>query len=348
MRLSYVPEWLEERAKKLLEVLDEAGTPIVVTAHRNADPDALASAIAMRECVCKLGYDARLLLPEGMSQPAKRLVREVLGVEPEEVEDESPEESAAAIVVDTASLEQLGKLADFVKNIDLLVVIDHHESNKLVEHARVAIHWPRAKATSEIVYMLVEKVLGIELESTTRTLLLAGIIYDTRHFVMASSTTLRVAADLMDAGADKDKALKALQSPAMEVPERIARLKAAQRMHVFRADNYLVTITRVGAYEASVARALLDLGADIAIVLAERGAETRVIGRLKRHIAEKLGISLGSVMEELAKQLGGGGGGHQQAAGATVKADYERTLETIIQSLKRLFKEKGLELEPLT
>ncbi|HIP66413.1 MAG TPA: DHH family phosphoesterase [Pyrodictium sp.] len=348
MRLSYVPEWLEERAKKLLEVLDEAGTPIVVTAHRNADPDALASAIAMRECVCKLGYDARLLLPEGMSQPAKRLVREVLGVEPEEVEDESPEESAAAIVVDTASLEQLGKLADFVKNIDLLVVIDHHESNKLVEHARVAIHWPRAKATSEIVYMLVEKVLGIQLESTTRTLLLAGIIYDTRHFVMASSTTLRVAADLMDAGADKDKALKALQSPAMEVPERIARLKAAQRMHVFRADNYLVTITRVGAYEASVARALLDLGADIAIVLAERGAETRVIGRLKRHIAEKLGISLGSVMEELAKQLGGGGGGHQQAAGATVKADYERTLETIIQSLKRLFKEKGLELEPLT
>ena len=330
-----------------MEVLDEAGTSIVVTAHRNADPDALASAIAMRECVCKLGYDARLLLPEGMSQPTKRLVREVLGVEPEEVEDESPEESAAAIVVDTASFEQLGKLAEFVRNIDLLVVIDHHESNKLVEKASIAIYWPQARATSEIVYMLVEKVLGIELEKTTRTLLLAGIIYDTRHFVMANSTTLRVAADLMDVGADKDKALKALQSPSMEAPERIARLKAAQRMHVFRANDYLVTVTRVGAYEASVARALLDLGADIAIVLAERGAETRVIGRLKKHIVERLNISLGAIMEELARLLGGGGGGHQQAAGATVKADYERTLEAIIQALKRLFREKGLQLEPL-
>ena len=330
-----------------MEVLDEAGTSIVVTAHRNADPDALASAIAMRECVCKLGYDARLLLPEGMSQPTKRLVREVLGVEPEEVEDESPEESAAAIVVDTASFEQLGKLAEFVRNIDLLVVIDHHESNKLVEKASIAIYWPQARATSEIVYMLVEKVLGIELEKTTRTLLLAGIIYDTRHFVMANSTTLRVAADLMDVGADKDKALKALQSPSMEAPERIARLKAAQRMHVFRANDYLVTVTRVGAYEASVARALLDLGADIAIVLAERGAETRVIGRLKKHVVERLDISLGAIMEELARLLGGGGGGHQQAAGATVKANYERTLEAIIQALKRLFREKGLQLEPL-
>jgi len=330
-----------------VEVLDEAGTSIVVTAHRNADPDALASAIAMRECVCKLGYDARLLLPEGMSQPTKRLVREVLGVEPEEVEDESPEESAAAIVVDTASFEQLGKLAEFVRNIDLLVVIDHHESNKLVEKASIAIHWPQARATSEIVYMSVEKVLGIELEKTTRTLLLAGIIYDTRHFVMANSTTLRVAADLMDVGANKDRALKALQSPSMEAPERIARLKAAQRMHVFRANDYLVTVTRVGAYEASVARALLDLGADIAIVLAERGAETRVIGRLKKHIVERLNISLGAIMEELARLLGGGGGGHQQAAGATVKANYERTLEAIIQALKRLFREKGLQLEPL-
>lgn len=330
-----------------MEVLDEAGTSIVVTAHRNADPDALASAIAMRECVCKLGYDARLLLPEGMSQPTKRLVREVLGVEPEEVEDESPEESAAAIVVDTASFEQLGKLAEFVRNIDLLVVIDHHESNKLVEKASIAIHWPQARATSEIVYMLVEKVLGIKLEKTTRTLLLAGIIYDTRHFVMANSTTLRVAADLMDVGANKDRALKALQSPSMEAPERIARLKAAQRMHVFRANDYLVTVTRVGAYEASVARALLDLGADIAIVLAERGAETRVIGRLKKHVVERLDISLGAIMEELARLLGGGGGGHQQAAGATVKANYERTLEAIIQALKRLFREKGLQLEPL-
>lgn len=330
-----------------MEVLDEAGTSIVVTAHRNADPDALASAIAMRECVCKLGYDARLLLPEGMSQPTKRLVREVLGVEPEEVEDESPEESAAAIVVDTASFEQLGKLAEFVRNIDLLVVIDHHESNKLVEKASIAIHWPQARATSEIVYMLVEKVLGIKLEKTTRTLLLAGIIYDTRHFVMANSTTLRVAADLMDVGANKDRALKALQSPSMEAPERIARLKAAQRMHVFRANDYLVTVTRVGAYEASAARALLDLGADIAIVLAERGAETRVIGRLKKHVVERLDISLGAIMEELARLLGGGGGGHQQAAGATVKANYERTLEAIIQALKRLFREKGLQLEPL-
>jgi len=316
--------------------------------HRNADPDALASALALREALRARGVDVRLVLPEGMSQPSKRLVREVLGVEPGEVEDEPPEESAMAIVVDTASPEQLGSLADFALNV-ILVVVDHHSSNRLVEKARLAVYDPSARATAELVYLLVTRGLGYEPPRPILEMLLAGIVYDTRHFILASPRMLRVAAEMLEKGARLEKVLAALQSPPMEQPERIARIKAAKRMHAIRAGDYIVAVTHVGAYESSAARAILDLGADLVIVVSERGPETRIVGRARRGIVEKLGIHLGrDVMEPVSRELGGGGGGHAQAAGGTARASLERTIAKIVERLENILRSRGLNPQPIT
>ena len=336
------------KAKKLVELASRAGTPIVVTAHRNADPDAYAAAYALCIALRKQGFDARLILPEGMSQPTKRLVREILGKEPSEAEDEPPEESAMAVVADTASFEQLGSLADFAKKV-ILTVVDHHESNKLIEHATLSIYDPTARATSEIVYQLLREGLGMDLDAGVKTLLLAGIVYDTRHFILSTSRTLRIAADLIDQGASLEKALKALQSPPMELPERIARLKAAQRMHLYRAGDYIIVVTHIGAYESSVARAILDLGADIAIIVSEHGTEVRIIGRARKGVVEELGLNLGrDVMEPVGKALGGSGGGHAQAAGASARASLERALDTVVEILRQVISKKNLELTPIS
>jgi nanoRNase/pAp phosphatase (c-di-AMP/oligoRNAs hydrolase) len=343
-----VPGWLREKAREILELAESVDTPIVVTCHRNADPDAFASAYAMRTFLRDRGLDARLVLSEGLSQPSKRVVREILGVEPAEVEDEVPEESGLAIVVDTASPEQLGRLADFALNVDL-IVIDHHESNRLAEKAVVAIVDTKARATSEIVYVMLRYALEWVATREILELLLSGIVYDTRHFILSTARTLRVAAELMEQGASLERVLKALQSPPMEMPERIARIKAAKRMHAIRAGDYIVAVSHVGAYESSVARALLDLGADMALIVSEHGDEVRVIGRAKKTIVEKLGIHLGrDIMEKLGSSFGGGGGGHAQAAGASVRASFERVYTTLLNLIVDLLKSKGLEPEEIT
>jgi len=332
----------------MLELADSAGTPIVVMGHRNADPDALASAYVVREMLRAKGYDARLVFPEGLSQASKRLVREVIGKDPGDVEDEAPEESAMAVVVDTASPEQLGELSNFALNV-LLVVIDHHSSNKLVERAKVAIHDATARATSELVYLMATHILGLELDRKALELLLAGIVYDTRHFILSNARTLRIASELLEQGASLERVLKALQSPPMEPPERIARIKGAKRMHCVRAGDYIVAFTHVGAYESSVARALLDLGADLVIVVSERGSETRIVGRAKKSIVEKLGIHLGrDIMEQLGRSLGGGGGGHAQAAGASVRASLERAFSEAVRIVENLLRSRGLQPQPIT
>ena len=343
-----MPEWLREKTREMLELADSAGTPIVVMGHRNADPDALASAYVVREMLRAKGYDARLVFPEGLSQASKRLVREVIGKEPGDVEDEAPEESAMAVVVDTASPEQLGELSNFALNV-LLVVIDHHSSNKLVERAKVAIHDATARATSELVYLMATHILGLELDRKALELLLAGIVYDTRHFILSNARTLRIASELLEQGASLERVLKALQSPPMEPPERIARIKGAKRMHCVRAGDYIVAFTHVGAYESSVARALLDLGADLVIVVSERGSETRIVGRARKSIVEKLGIHLGrDIMEQLGRSLGGGGGGHAQAAGASVRASLERAFSEAVRIVENLLRSRGLQPQPIT
>ncbi|ABM80437.1 DHH family phosphoesterase [Hyperthermus butylicus] len=343
----YVPDWLREKAEELLELAEDAGTPIVVTGHKNADPDALAAAYVIRNILRSRGLDARLVLPEGLSQPSKRVAREILGVEPADVEDEPPEESALAVVVDTASPEQLGRLAEFVLQVDF-VVIDHHESNRLAEKAALAIVDTSAKANAEIVYMMARHIYGVNLSRQELEVLLSGIVYDTRHFVLSTARTLRIAAELMEAGASLERVLRALQSPPMEIAERIARIKAAKRMHALRAGDYIVAVTNVGAYESSVARALLDLGADMALIVSEHGDEVRVIGRARKSIVEKLDVHLGrDIMEPLGSMFGGGGGGHAQAAGATVRADLERVYAALLELLEKLLKSKGLEPQAL-
>ncbi len=348
MSESYVPEWLKEKAREALELAESTETPVVVTCHRNADPDAFASAYVLRSFLRERGVDARLVLSEGLSQPSKRVAREILGVEPGEVEDEVPEESGLAIVVDTASPEQLGRLAEFALNVDL-IVIDHHESNRLAEKAVVAIVDTKARATSEIVYIILRYVYGWVAPREMLELLLSGIVYDTRHFILSTSRTLRVAAELMEQGASLDRVLRALQSPPMEMAERIARIKAAKRMEAIRAGDYIVAVTHVGAYESSAARALLDLGADIALIVSEHGDEVRVIGRAKKSVVEKLGIHLGKdIMEPLGSMFGGGGGGHAQAAGASIRASFERVYSALLQLVEKLLREKGLEPEHIS
>lgn len=334
-------------ASTMKRLVEAAGTPVVVTAHRNADPDAVASALVVRWLLRSEGFDARLVLPEGVSLPSKRMIEQLLGAD-YSVEDGLPAETRLVVVVDTASPSQLGVLADLVNNTPLLVVVDHHSSSMLVEKATLSIYDPSAKATAELVYTLAVYGFKKQLPRRELELLLAGIIYDSRHFLLATPKTLRIAAEIMEQGASLEDVLNALQSPPMTVPEKIARLKAAKRMHVIRAGEYLTVITRVGAYESSVAKSLLDLGADVVIIVSERGLETRIVGRSKKDIVDGLGLHLGrDVMEKAAQMLGGSGGGHSQAAGAAVNAPLEKTLSVLISIVNEFFKSRGLNPQPL-
>ena len=56
----------------------------------------------------------------------------------------------------------------------------------------------------------------------------------------------------------------------MDLSEKIARLKASQRMKVYRKGDWIIATAEVSSFQASVARGFLNLGADVAIIVGEK------------------------------------------------------------------------------
>lgn len=330
----------------LRRAVSDSGGRLLAIAHKNADPDAVASALVLASIAKKHAKAFRVAVgfPEGVNQASKRLLSKIALDEDIAITSSPSELEAgkwAVVVVDAASAKQLGEFAGLIADGGYLLV-DHHSTNSLVGGALSALYDPGEPSASELVYLLAVCGFGASLEKWEATLLLTGIIYDTRHLVLAKPRTLRVAADIVDGGVSLQEVVKLLQSEGPSISERIARLKAAKRMHVYRIDNTLVAVTRVGAFEGSAARAMLDLGADVAIAVSQQGAESRVIGRARSEALGKLGIDLGKFMEMVSARSGGG---HAQAAGAVVRGSPEEVIAKIVDALRALAKSRGYNLE---
>jgi nanoRNase/pAp phosphatase (c-di-AMP/oligoRNAs hydrolase) len=327
-----------ETGKRVAELLREAASlgSVIIVCHRNADPDALASSLLALKGLQALRARACIALPEGLSRASKNLVGE-LGVELPACGEAS--DAGAILVVDSSNSTQLGDLREFLGKAPLYL-IDHHSPGDLAGIARKAVIEPWASSTTQLLVAGLD-ALEIKLEPLEATIGLAGIIYDTRRFSIADPCAFRASARLIEWGGDYQLAVRILQArrepgEGMEYAERIARIKAAQRMIVSRICNdIIIAVTRVSAFEASAARALLDLGADVAVVVGGKGGELRATLRLSRRALDA-GLRADELASYIASKLGGKGGGHAAAGMAHIPEPpqgVEKVVEAIAKSL---------------
>ena len=133
--------------------------------------------------------------------------------------------------------------------------------------------------------------------------------------------------------------VQAIERPFYDRSRVIANLKAARRSEHFEFGPFILARTRVGAFEASAARNLVSMGADIALVAGEDGGSTSVTGRVSRRALDA-GFHLGKFFQVLAERTGGDGGGHAGAAGfkapMPVGAVEEQVLELAREVLPSL------------
>ncbi|MGC8850395.1 MAG: DHH family phosphoesterase, partial [Candidatus Bathyarchaeia archaeon] len=120
--------------------------------------------------------------------------------------------------------------------------------------------------------------------------------------------------------------------------EKIARLKAAQRCRIYRVKDWIVAVSNLSSYQASGARALIGLGADLAVVMGGKKGVYRVNLRAAESFVESTRIHLG---RDLAGHLGvvfdGSGGGHNSAAGVvTRRGSREEILSHLLGRISSL------------
>jgi len=327
------------------EILNRSdlGEYVVITTHRNADPDALASSIVLYNFVNEiLKKNVLVVFPEGVNEVSKKIVKEFnlhnLINGPEVLLNTSINSNFLLIIVDTSSTEQLGPIKNIVNRSNVIISIDHHVGGNIKDLADYAVLDTTARSTSEIVYKILSETY--KFTYIDAMLLLAGIIYDTRRFMIATPSTLTIASHLARVpGVDYRKVINLLQTE-MDISERIARLKAAQRLSFKRINDYIIAYSYVSAFEGSAARALLDLGADIAVIGSEND-EVRIVARAKPSIVKTLGISLGGeIMPLVGKYLKGSGGGHDAAGAACGKGDLFKALNYTVNLIVKKLHER--------
>jgi phosphoesterase RecJ-like protein len=320
---------------EIAKTLDTLNAKLVVLlCHHNADPDAICSAYAFQSLLKQVrpGTEVQIGASHGISRLAKHLL-EHLAIE---VKNQPEIENAGAIILlDTNTVQQLDSLAEKVKTGKApVIVIDHHAAHPETDQlATVCITNEEASSTCEIVYNFYKET-NLKPGLNEAKALFLGIAFDTRHFVLANSSTLKNIAELIDLGVNVREVLPKLSLP-MDFSERVARLKACKRTRLFRINEWIIAFSHVSAYQASAARALIDLGAHAAVVAGQKNKDIEMSLRASYEFNQKTGIHLGKdIAKPLGEYLHGMGGGHATAAGINGVADVETGLKRCYLLLK--------------
>ena len=323
---------------EIVRILDKVHASFVLLlCHHNADPDAVCSAYAFQNLLarCRPNFNIEIGIGQGLSRLSKQILNHI----PISVNLEPDVEKADAIVLlDTNTIQQLGQLAEKLIKIDApIIVIDHHATHPQTEEiAKLCINNEEASSTCEMVYNFYIQ-LKMKPRLNEAKALFLGITFDTRHFILANSSTFKCISELCDIGINPQEELSSLVLP-MDFSERVARIKACRRAKLIKIGNWIIALSHVSAYQASAARALIDLGAHMAVVAGQKNEKVEVSLRCTRGFNRETGIHLGKdVAKALGEYLNGMGGGHATAAGANGKGYVEKGLKHCL----RLVKEKA-------
>lgn len=323
--------------QQITKILDDSNVKLaVLLCHHNADPDAICSAYAFKSLLkhFRPNLEVQIGAAHGISRLSKHLLKQL----PIKIEmHPNVENSDVIMLLDTNTIQQLNNLAEEVENSKApIIVIDHHAPHPQTEKiAKLSITDEEASSTCEIVYNFYKQTDVKPGEKEAKALFL-GIAFDTRHFIIANSSTLKTVAELGDAGVNAKETLPMLSLP-MDLSERIARLKASRRTKLQKINEWIIAFSHVSAYQASAARAIIGLGAHVAIVAGQKDEKLNISLRSTRQFYKKTGVHLGrDIAKPLGEHLHGMGGGHSTAAGVNGAGD----IQTAHKHCLRLLKEK--------
>lgn len=282
------------------------GKRVLLLTHRNADADALASILLLDRML--KGVDCTLGVADGIGLHARGLqkfAKKQIMVNPD------PAEFDLLIIADCSTRGQLGNIP--IEKAKKIIVIDHHSPHESLGKIAECHIDPGAASCTLQIRRLFPK---FRLDRESAILLLAGIAYDSAQLRLLGTGDFVLVAGLLEKFKLSYSEILEYMEEAPQISERIACLKAAQRAEFHRIGDYLIATTRVGSFEASAARALVRLGADIAFAACDKG-EARISARGRTNVIKENGIQLGKdILPKLGVLLGGSGSGHDSAAGA--------------------------------
>ncbi|TFG00106.1 MAG: hypothetical protein EU541_03280 [Promethearchaeota archaeon] len=334
---------LKPKIKSYLNFLDNKS--VLITSHALADLDGLASAIGLYFFLQKLIPNIITHLYFSKISKKARIFLEKLKekfpeFDPVFEEDINILYFDAIFITDTNKFSKAGKFLsndeDILKDT-LIIFIDHHYAEDLhlkQQKNRDFIIFEDYTSASEIIVDLF-KDFQISLQLALKYLLTAGIIIDSGYLKFANKNTLESMAFLLEDNIEYQEILSMLKIEP-HISEKIAKIKGAQRSELIRENDWLIGVSYVSSFEASVANTLIKIGFDISIVISERKDEYRVSLRAKRRVCDQCNLHLGKMLEGISKDINGIGGGHEGAASIKISKEELNIKTIILEKIKEI------------
>ncbi|MHA1686984.1 MAG: DHH family phosphoesterase [Candidatus Heimdallarchaeaceae archaeon] len=311
---------MSEKIQLIINQIKEHNiSTIAIISHHSADPDAIASSLALKELITKYFPKINVYIyAASISLVSQKLLEETEEQIFQNMNNNVKNKIEAIILCDTNNPIQLGEIdiSFAIKSNIPIFIIDHHIAHDFTKKVKLAII-EQVPSTAEIIVSFY-KTLQLSPAPNTATLLLSGILFDTRRFMYVSKNTFQIVEYLIDAGGNYQKALSLLRQ-TISFPERMARLKGLSRIVLKTENDTIFAFSHVSSFESSLARTLCDIGADFSAVIARPSSSIlRISLRCTRNFLKKYKIDLATIANEISNRFSGTGGGHETAAGINI------------------------------
>jgi bifunctional oligoribonuclease and PAP phosphatase NrnA len=304
----------------------------LVASHENPDGDALGSLLATHLALRQLGKDSEMFVPGQAPLPGEYTFLPLDTVHREPTADHH---ERVLFAVDCAKEERLGQDPSVLERAAFTIDVDHHHDNTRFGDVNLIV--AEASSTGEIIADILRE-LGVEITPEIAEPLYVALVTDTGRFQYANTSpkALRLAADLIEAGADWHKVFQTVYENV-----QFAKLKllarALERAEVYSGGRLVVSHLRkndfsdVGAAEP-YSEGIIDYlraveGAMVAALIRE---PPRGDGPLHR-------VSLRASVDEIDVSViarKSDGGGHPQAAGFSSELSLDELKRFIVEEFE--------------
>lgn len=298
--------------------LIERANKIVLSSHVNPDGDNVGSTLGLYHALKRTNKDITILLDDDLPDNLGMMKGLDLYQKPQ---DGQIIECDLLIILDV-DVDRIGKVKDVVKAP--ILNIDHHISNtKVSDYCYVDAD---AAATAQIVYSLI-KEMNWNITPECATCIYTGLCSDTGFFRYSNTTpyTLRVAADLLEAGARPDKISEIFDARSFSSVK--AAGKAIDTIELYHDGKIaLMVIDKALKQSADNTEGFVNFARNI------RGVDVAVMIKYADDEVTRVSMRSKSVnVSKIAQNIGGGG--HIRAAGATVNKNLNNTKSIVLDAI---------------
>ncbi|MFC1476211.1 bifunctional oligoribonuclease/PAP phosphatase NrnA [Candidatus Zixiibacteriota bacterium] len=314
---------MDQRIIKQIEKYISPPQPVLICSHRDPDGDSIGCQLAFYDFLRQRRKG--IVVSNDGELPAKYQFLDRRGIikQPGKIK---PRPWSAAVIFECSNLDRIGRVQGLLAPDTPLINIDHHDGNQRFG----TVNWvdKDASACGEMVYQLVRKLDG-RITQWPAELLLTSIITDTGRFHYRSTRprTMRIVAELMEAGADLKKLTDRLFFSFPEAQFRFVN-RILDRADI-REDGRicLLKVRRRDALKYGVLYRDLEGLADCTLTL----ADVKIGALLKEMKKGWTKISLRSTgrlsIVPVARHFSGGG--HPNAAGCQIDKPLDQAVEEL-------------------